>query len=401
MHMRRRDFIAGTTASMLTAASWQRVRGANERVGVALIGSGRRGRDVMKAFLDTNRAELKCICDVYDAQRVRARELLSTRPFECVAIEDALIRRDVDAVLIATPDHLHLTQTAASLSAGKHVFLEKPASHNFDEAKAFIDAVKRSGRVCQTGTQQRSGQHYNKAKEMFFDSGRLGKVVFARAVWHDFPWQRRAITPQPKPDGLDWARFLGPAKRVPYEWIRYDAWRYFPDYGGGLLADILTHWADVAQWMMNDPQPLSAVATGGIYKLKDGRENPDTVNTVIDYAGGANGKWNLTFESSVLPIRNENPGVLFQGTEGSLEIARSGYVYRPNKGNPEVVESKENLEIAHVNNFLDAIKNGSKPSADIQAGLEACRPVHLARAAYWERKRMRFDAAATRIVEDR
>lgn len=398
--MRRRDFIAVTGASMLTAASWRRVRGANDRLGIALIGSGRRGRDVMKAFLDTNRAELKCICDIYDVQRARARVFVTSRPFECVAIEDAVNRSDIDAVLISTPDHLHLTHTTAALKAGKHVYLEKPASHNFDEGIAFINAVKQSGKVCQTGTQQRSGQHYKKAKELFFDRGALGKVVFARAVWHDFPWQRRAIPPQPKPDGLDWERFLGPAKRVPYEWIRYDAWRYFPDYGGGLLADILTHWADVAQWMMNDPQPVSAVSTGGIYQLKDGRENPDTVSAIIDYAGGRNGKWTLTFESSVLPIRNERPGVFFEGTDGTLEISRSGYIYQPNKGNPEVVDSKENLEVSHVNNFLDAIKNGAKPSADIQAGIEACRPVHLARAAYWERKRMRFDATATRIVED-
>ena len=239
-----------------------------------------------------------------------------------------------------------------------------------------------------------------KSKDEFFDKGRLGRVVFARAVWHDFPWQRRTIKPQPKPEGLDWERFLGPAKHVPYEWIRYDAWRYFPEYGGGLLADILTHWADVAQWMMNDPKPVSAVSTGGIYQLKDGRVNPDTVNAIIDYDGGANGKWNLSFESSVLPISNPRPGIFFQGTEGTLELARSGYIYRPNKGDAEIVDSKENLEIAHVSNFLDAIKNGSKPSADIQTGIEACRPVHLARAAYWERKRMRFDSTGTRIVED-
>jgi predicted dehydrogenase len=318
-----------SNACQLAGKGW----GANDRIGVALIGSGRRGRDVMKAFLDTSRAELRCICDVYNAQRERARSLLGTRTFECAAIEEALNRSDIDAVLIATPDHLHLTHTTAALRAGKHVYLEKPASHNFDEATAFSEAVTRSGKVCQTGTQQRSGQHYKKARDLFFDRGVLGRIVFARAVWHDFPWQRRKIDPKPKPDGLHWERFLGPAKRVPYEWIRYDAWRYFPDYGGGLLADILTHWADVAQWMMNDPLPLSAVSTGGIYQLKDGRVNPDTVDSIIDYGGGANGKWNLTFESSVLPIGNEHPGVFFEGTEGTLEISRSGYIYRPNKGN--------------------------------------------------------------------
>ena len=146
-----------------------------------------------------------------------------------------------------------------------------------------------------------------------FEKGRLGQVVFARAVWSDFPWQRRKIEPQPRPAGLDWERFLGPAKKVPFEWVRYDAWRYFPDYGGGLLADILTHWADVAQWMMNETAPTSAVASGGVYQLRDGRVNPDTVNAVLQYKGG----WNLTFESTVLPIKNERASVFFEGTDGT------------------------------------------------------------------------------------
>jgi predicted dehydrogenase len=402
--MKRRNFIRAintlSAAACFSALSYSRIPGANDRLGMALVGSGRRGREVMKAFLATDRTELRCLCDVYDVQRQRAREFFNLKPFECVALEEALARPDVDAVLIASPDHLHLTQTRAALQAGKHVYLEKPTSHNFEEGAKFIEAVRKSGRVVQTGTQQRSGAHYKRAKEDFFDKGRLGKVVFARAVWHDFPWQRRKIEPQPKPAGLAWERFLGPAPKVPYDWIRYDSWRYFPEYGGGLLADILTHWADVAQWMMNDARPLSAVATGGIYQMKDGRVNPDTVNAVIQYGGGANGNWNLTFESSVLPIRNERPGVFFQGTEGTLDIARSGYVFKPNKGEPEIVETKENLEIAHATNFLNALKNGSKLSADIQAGIEACQPVHLAKAAYWKKKRLKFDASQSTMIED-
>jgi predicted dehydrogenase len=398
--MQRREFLHGAAAAVLTAASYARVVGANDRLGMALAGSGRRGREVMKAFLSTGRVELRCIADVYDVQRGRARDFLAVKPDEVVALEDALSRREVDAVLIASPDHLHLTQTLAALEAGKHIYLEKPTTHNFDEGARLIDAVKQSGRVCQTGTQQRSGAHYRRAKEELFDQGKLGQVVFARAVWHDFPWQRRKLEPQPKPAGLDWERFLGPAPKVPYDWIRYDSWRYFPDYGGGLLADILTHWADVAQWMMNESRPLNAVATGGIYRMKDGRVNPDTVNAVLQYAGGVNGNWNLTFESSVLPLRNERPGVFFQGTEGTLEITRAEYVFTPNKGEPQIVKAEGNLEVAHATDFLDAIKHGKRPSADIQTGVAACNPVHLAKAAYWNRKRMKFDPAGTGIIAD-
>lgn len=398
--MRRRDWLIGIGSAAITSASYSRILGANDRLGMALVGSGRRGREVMKAFLSTGRIELRCLADVYDVQRGRARDFLAVKPSEVVAIEEALSRRDVDAVLIGSPDHLHLTHTLASLKAGKHIYLEKPTSHHFDEGAKFIAAVNQSGKVCQTGTQQRSGAHYRRAKEEIFDKGKLGKVVFARAIWHDFPWQRRRIEPQPKPAGLDWERFLGSAPKVAYDWVRYDSWRYFPDYGGGLLADILTHWADVAQWMMNESRPLNAVATGGIYQMKDGRVNPDTVNAVLQYGGGQNGTWNLTFESSVLPIRNERPGVFFQGTEGTLEITRAEYVFTPNKGEVQVVKAEGNLEVAHANNFLDAVKNGSRPSADVRTGIEACNPVHLAKAAYWKKRRMKFDQTGTRIVED-
>ena len=394
--MKRREFLAATGGVALSALSSRRVLGANDRLGVALIGSGRRGREVMRAFLASGRAELRCVADVYDVQRQRAREALGVSAPEVVAYEEALARPGVDAVLIGVPDHLHLPITLAALAAGKHVYMEKPTTHALDEGPSLVAAVRRAGKVCQTGTQQRSGAHYAQAKAEYFDRGLLGHVVFVRAAWSDFPWQRRKIAPQPRPAGLDWERFVGPAKKVPYDWIRYDSWRYFPDYGGGLLADILTHWVDVAQWFLNEARPLNAVATGGIYQLKDGRENPDTVSAVLQYAGG----WNLQFESSVLPVVTPRPSVYFQGTEGSLDIARDGYVFRPNKGAAVEVKSSENLELAHAVNFLDAVKNGTRPSADIETGVQACLPVHLAREAYWRRKRMRFDASGSRIEED-
>ncbi len=397
--MKRRDFLTGIGAASLSAASYRRVRGANDRLGMALVGSGRRGREVMKAFLATSRARLSSLCDVYDVQRGRAKEALlaaGESVHETIALEEVLSRNDVDAVLIGSPDHLHLTQTLACLKAGKHVYLEKPTSHHFEEGAAFLAAAKQFGKVIQTGTQQRSGAHYRRAKEEIFAKGKLGKVIFARAIWHDFPWQRRKIAPQDKPAGLAWERFLGPAPKVPYEWIRYDSWRYFPDYGGGLLADILTHWADVAQWMMDEIRPVNAVATGGIYQLNDGRVNPDTVNAVLQYSSG----WNLTFESSVLPIRNERPGVFFEGTDGTLELTRAEYVFTPNKGDVQVVKAEGSLEIAHATNFLDAVKTGGKPSADLATGIAACNPVHLAKAAYWQKKRMKFAPSGAKIIAD-
>jgi predicted dehydrogenase len=381
----RRDVMKGVMGTTATAASYRRVAGANSRIGVALIGSGRRGREVTAALLTDSRAQLVAICDIYDVQRNRAVAALKTGDGvkQLVAHEDALALTGVDAVIIAAPDHLHDTLATAALAARKHVYLEKPTIHRWQERAQLAGALEGSGKILQCGTQQRSGAHYWRVKHEIFETGRLGKVVYARCVWHNFSWQRRQIPPAPKPAGLDWERFLGPAPHVPYEAVRYDSWRYFPEYGGGLLADILTHWADVAQWMLNDDAPQSAVAGGGIFVLKDGRRNPDTTSALIQYRD-----WNLSFESSVLSIRNDRPSVLFEGTEGLLDLSREGYTFTPRSGAAETVNSTENLERAHTRNFLDAITGDSKPNAGLQAGISATRPVQMALEAYWTGRRI-------------
>jgi predicted dehydrogenase len=375
----RRELMKGVSGTAFTAASYRRVAGANSRIGVAFIGMGRRGREVGAGLLADSRAEAVAICDIYDVQRNRAMAALKTSDAvrQVVAHEEALMLSGVDAVLIATPDHLHATLASAALAARKHVYLEKPTIHRWQERTVLAEALERSGKILQCGTQQRSGAHYWRAKHEIFEAGRLGKVVYARCVWHNFPWQRREIQPGPKPAGLDWERFLGPAPHVSYETVRYDSWRYFPEYGGGLLADILTHWADVAQWMLDDDAPQSAVANGGIYVLKDGRRNPDTTSALLQYRD-----WNLSFESSVLSIRNDRPSVLFEGTKGLLDLSREGYTFTPQSGKAKIVNSTENLERAHTRNFLDAIAGTSKPNAGLQAGFSATRPVQMALEAY-------------------
>jgi predicted dehydrogenase len=384
--MNRREFVAvggATTAMAITARSYGQILGANDKVGLGIVGVGRRGRAVGAAFLADKRVRLTAIADTYDATRMRMLAQLPPElpePAAYNAYEDLLARKDVDAVLISTPDHLHVTVARAALAANKHVYLEKPTLHRWHEKAKLVSAAQQSKRVLQCGMQQRSGAHYQQAKQAFFDNKKLGDVVLVRAVWHDFPWQRRNIADAPKPPGLDWERFLGPAPHVPYETVRYDSWRYFHDYGNGLLADILTHWADVAQWMLNDSAPQSAFATGGIYNLHDQRDNPETVSAVIKY-----NNWNLNFESSVLPLRDDRPSVAFEGTEGLLELARDGYIFTPRTGNAVRVDATENLERAHTKNFLYAITQGTAPNAPLEAGVAASVPVLMAVKAYWSK----------------
>ena len=384
--MNRRDFLvsAATATAGMSARSYTQVLGANNRVGLGVIGLGRRGTIVSAAFLQDDRVSIRAASDVYDTQtKLYVSRLIksSPQPAISVAYEELLARKDVDAVLIATPDHLHVTIAKDALSAGKHIYLEKPTLQHWNERQTLINAALTHKLVLQCGMQQRSGAHYLRARQEIFEHKKLGNVVFARAVWHNFPWQTRHIKSEPQPAGLDWTRFLGPAPRVPYETVRYSSWRYFPDYGNGLLADILTHWADVAQWMLDDAHPQNAAALGGIYQLHDGRENPDTVSAIVQYK-----EWNLNFESSVLPIRNDLPSVFFEGTEGTLDLSRDGYTYTPNQGDVIEVKSTESLERSHTKNFLDAIITGSTVTAPLQAGIEASLPVQLALRSYWTHK---------------
>jgi predicted dehydrogenase len=388
--MNRRDFLTGSAAlgaiatSGMSARSYAAIPGANDRLNLGVIGLGRRGTIVSAGFVQDQRVRIGALCDVYghmvDDYKQRFQAHLD-HPSVDVRHQDLLARKDVDAVLIATPDHLHVNLACDALQAGKHVYLEKPTVHHWPDRVRLERTFAASHRVLQCGTQQRSGAHYAAAKRDFFDSGKLGKVVLVRAVWHNFPWQRRDIPPQPKPADLDWDLFLGPAPKVPWQYPRYTSWRSFPDYGGGVLADILTHWVDVAQWMLNDASPQRASALGGIYDLHGYFQNPDTVSAVVQYKN-----WNLNFESSILSLKDPQPSVFFEGTGGLLNITREGYTFTPNEGEPVVFKSTQNLEAAHTRNFTEAVLTGSPNSAPLSAGLAATLPVQMCLKSYWSRK---------------
>ena len=381
--MNRRSFLYSGAAAM-SALSYGRILGANDRVGIGVIGVGRRGTIVSDAFLEDKRARIVAVCDIYDEQIKGFLSRLpkdQVSPHSFVAYQDLLAHPEVDAVLISTPDHLHVTIACAALEAGKHIYLEKPTLHHWEDRAILTEAAGKQKQVLQCGMQQRSGAHYLQAKQSIFAEKKLGHVLFARAVWHNFPWQQRFVPDAPKPPSLDWQRFLGPAPQVPYETVRYSSWRYFPDYGAGLLADILTHWIDVAQWMLDDAHPQTSSALGGIYQLHDQRKNPDTVSAIVQYTD-----WNLNFESSVASIRNDHPSVFFEGTEGTLDLSRDGYTFTPNKGAASGISSTESLERAHTRNFIDAIVSGAPVNAPLQAGLEASLPVQMALRSYWSRK---------------
>ena len=387
--MNRRDFLYGTAATAvaaraLDARAYAAIPGANNRVGLGVIGTGRRATVVCEAFAQDPRVEFHALAEIYDKQVAAFQDRFKDHVAQAAVVveyQKLLDRNDIDAVYIATPDHLHVTIAKDALGAGKNVYLEKPTLHRWSERETLVKAAATSEGILQCGMQQRSGAHYAQAKQDYFDSGKLGKVVFARCVWHNFPWQRRTIPNEPKPESLHWDLFLGPAPKVPFELSRYSSWRSYHDYGNGLLADILTHWADVAQWLMNDAKPVSAAALGGDFQLHGDLTNPDTVSAVIRY-----NNWNMNFESTVLSVRNPQPSVYFEGTEGCLDITREGFVFTPNSGDPVQVSATQNLERAHAGNFIDAIMKTATVNASLEDGLAASVPVMMALQSYWTNK---------------
>jgi predicted dehydrogenase len=393
----RREFLytgaaAAVAARAMDARAYASIPGANDRVGLGVIGLGRRGAIVSAAFVQDPRIQVRALCDVYDKHvadfQQRFKDHVAAAE-TAVDYQKLLDNKNVDAVLVSTPDHLHVQIATATLGANKNTYLEKPTLHRWYERDGLTKAASASKVVLQCGMQQRSGAHYMQAKEEIFGAHKLGHVVFARAVWHNFPWQRRDIPELPKPPGLHWDLFLGPAPKVPYETSRYSSWRSYHDYGNGLLADILTHWADVAQWMQSDSDPADAAALGGDFQLRGDLTNPDTVSAVVRYKD-----WNLNFESSVLSIRDPHPTVFFEGTEGTLDLTRDGYTLTPNHGEPVHVAATQSLERAHTGNFIDAIVKGDKVNAPLSAGIAASVPVMMALQSYWSGKIVARDELA-------
>ena len=388
--MNRREFLytgaaaAAVASRSMDARAYSAIPGANDRVGLGVIGTGRRATDVCGGFVQDPHVQIRALADIYDKQISTFQDRFKDHGADAkvsVEYQEMLDRKDIDAVLIATPDHLHVQIAKNTLAANKHTYLEKPTLHRWSERAALTKAAEGSKALLQCGMQQRSGAHYKQVKEEIISAGQLGDIVFVRAVWSNFPWQRRVIPSEPKPPSLNWDLFLGPAPKVPYETARYSSWRSYHDYGNGLLADILTHWADVAQWMLSDDKPEAAAALGGDFELRGDLTNPDTVSAVVRYKN-----WNLNFESSVLSIRNPRPSVYFEGTEGTLDLSREGYTLTPNNGAAIQFDSTQDLERAHTGNFIDAIVNGSKVNAPLAAGMAASAPVMMALQSYWSRK---------------
>jgi len=389
----RRNFLRG--ASALAALSYSRVMGANDRIQLGVIGCGDRGRYDMENFQKA-KADVVAVCDIYGAQIDKAREKApNAKDFKD---HRALLEmKEVDVALIATPDHWHAQVAIDALNAGKDVYVEKPLTRTIEEGPLIVKAARVNERVCQVGMQQRSGQHYLQAKREYFDTGKLGKITLARTWWHGngYHLRRAPESLQTLPSNLDWAHFLGPLKWRDYDPQQYFNWRAYLDFGGGQVTDLFTHWIDVVHMFMGQEVPFSASAAGGVYKYKDGRTAPDTINVLLEYPT----EFTATFEATLVPGIT-GAAVEICGTDGRLWIDRGRYEFHPvgRGAQPVVVKAFSKIDEDHVNNFLECVRSRKRPNGDVLIGHRSAQASHLGNISYMQKRRIDFDPVREEIL---
>jgi predicted dehydrogenase len=392
--MNRRSLIRGTAA--MSAASYMRVMGANDRIQLGLIGCGDRGEYVMTVFQGSKQVDVAAVCDIYGAKIDKVQQkAVGAKGFS--DHRKLLETKTVDAVLIATPDHWHSTCAIDALNAGKDVYVEKPLTLTIDEGPPIVKAARVNNRICQVGMQQRSGENYLQAKRDYIDSGKLGKITMARTWWHGNSYHLRKAPAalQSRPSNLDWARFLGPVKWRDYDPQQYFNFRAYLDFGGGQVTDLFTHWIDVVHMFMGQDNPISASAAGGVYHYKDGRTAPDTINVLLEYPK----EWVATFEATLAP-GIKGAAVEMCGTEGNLYITRQGYEFlSAEKGAQAIkVPYTKDQTIDHVQNFLDCCRSRKLPNADVQIGHRSAAASHLGNIAYVQKRRLNYNPDREEIL---
>jgi len=365
----------------------QKAFGANDRVRYGVIATGGRGRYLNKMFSKQG-AECVALCDVYEPYLEMARKD-SPNAKTYVEYKELLANKDVDAVVIASPDHWHMPMLLDALAAGKDVYLEKPLSKSLEQSTKMIQAVRKSKQVVQIGMQRRSAPAIHKAKKLV-DDGVLGRVTLVKPQWH---WNiAQPLDNSPLPGKLDWNRFLGSAKKRDLEPMRFRRWRYFWDYAGGNMTDQGTHLMDVVQWFTNNEAPKSAICSGYVAKMT-GAEHPDVFSAVYEYPAML-----VTWTLDYCNAYQNGWSITFLGDKGTMILDDAGFeVYaEPWKKNAEPIY-KEQAPVpveAHIDNFLDCMKTRKDPNCTVEIAAQAVAGPHLANVAMMKGRRVTLGEAS-------
>ncbi len=417
----RREFIdtlavgAAGLAIRANARSYGQIMGANSRLNFAVIGLNSRGYAHLSA-LQANK-DMACIgyvCDVDSKTMAKfaatTHQAMSAAPKTEKDFRRILEQKDVDAISIASPDHWHTPMAIAGLQAGKHVYVEKPCSHNPAEGAMLVEAQKKYGKQVQMGTQQRSSPHTIEIVEKIH-GGLIGRAYYAKAWYSN---TRKSIgygKPAPVPAQLDWDLWQGPAPRQPYtDNIEPYNWHWFRKYGTGEALNNGTHEIDVCRWALGVDYPQRVTASGGRYQFKDDWQFYDTLVTSFDY-----GDKMMSWEGKScqgMKFYNRDRGAAIMGTTGTVVVDRDGYeIYDLNgKKTSEYNTGKmtsssdlrgaDTMTDAHFKNFINGVRNGEKLNAPIAVGNVSVTVLQLSNIAWENNRELQLDSKDGKIHND-
>jgi len=412
----RRQFLKqATTATAVAAAGMKasvygqnqapspgRVLGANDRIVVAVIGL-KRGEAHISGHLGVKNVEVAHVCDV-DAERVASgQKLVAARGEGRSAAGERDFRRllenkDIDVISIATPNYWHAIMSILACEAGKHVYVEKPGSHNAHEAETMVAAAAKHRRVVQMGNQMRSYPLFREAVQRLHE-GVIGRVTYARCWYKADRGTIGTGRPAPVPAKLDWALWQGPCPERPYvdNLVHYN-WHWRWHYGGGEMANNGIHTLDLARWGLQADYPVKVSYLGGRYHFRDDQETPDTGAAVFDFGAGG-----VTWDQSSCDARKgeQNPTVAFYGEKGSLTLpGGNDYVIYDPAGKEVFRPARERTShIPHFQNFADAIREGRKLNSPISEGQKSTMLCHLANIAYRTGTVLEVDPKTGRVLQ--
>jgi len=394
---------------VLTAKNYARSSGVNDRLNLAIIGCGHiAGAAHLKALLpmrESGEVEILAVCDVYEKRARDLQERIKAAGGEArlyVDYHDVLAMKDVDYVLITTPEHWHAQQTLDALAAGKHVYCEKPITHTITEAQAVLAKVKQTKLKLQVGVQGMSNDSYKSAYEAI-RAGRLGPVVQAQIEYcrnHDIelgPWRKKDTDPKmPKPRGLDWSGWLGPAPKRPWDPRHYFEWRNYKDYSGGIATDLFVHRITRIIRSCGLKYPLRVVGMGGVYMWPDGRELPDNFEMLAEYPAVEKNTPGMTVHILGTMANRHRIEHCIRGHKATLIFIRKQGWQIVAEGSDQVLETynqKGTEDVGqHHKNLHAAIRHGTSLNCPVELGMYGLIPVRMANRSCFEKKLYVWDA---------
>jgi predicted dehydrogenase len=428
--------MAVAAAPAMSARAYGRIVGANDRVSVGIVGCGDRMKGgLIPAFManykETN-FEIVAVSDIWNRRREEGSAYiskLSGSPVDPVVNNEALYaRKDIDAVMVATADFQHAQHGVQAVNAGRDAYVEKPTAHTMKDARAFLAAVEKTGKIVQVGTQRRSTPSYQKAYE-YINSGKFGDIVMVEMTWNvNQPgrWRRPDVVPLLKQEDTDWNRYLLDLPKVPFDARKYLEFRLFWPYSSGIPDQWLTHQIDTVHWFSGLPHPRSVVANGGVYLWKDGRKNWDTLTAVFDYGPlddptkGFQVQYSSRFTNSAGGVKElyySNAGMLDMDkqtvtpTGGLTARSAAEMKMQPNLlPSFSLMDKVDKMQTdadtggtdpqtsANVRNWMECVRSRKQPNANIHAGYSHSIALCMCVAAVQTGEKVTFDDKTQQVV---